>query len=411
MAGLFRVAALVLVLLLVGGPATAARSGVAPDVLEDRVAWLAAEDAVAQAEAALAAAQGELRAAVAAAEDAARARESEAAALAARQREFERAVENELLAMRRLEHATAVRDDATAARDDAEVERDAKLGDHADVALTAYVKGPEELQVLSALVYAVDEAQSAGDFLAGLEHLERVTNATRGRVTLAEKHLTEREHQLDQATARLRQREQEQAAASAQRAAAAGAVDEQQARHDAAVATHEAAVAVVTQATALRDAAAGAVAGAEAVAAGALATLQRWGWRAGVPGDEGLTWPVDGDPTSGFGPRLHPVHGDVRMHHGIDVPAPTGQPVVAAADGRVVSAGDRGGYGLAVVIRHAGGQSTLYAHLSSISVRAGQDVGAAALIGAVGSTGTSTGSHLHFEIHERGQPRDPLRYF
>ncbi|MDP9021303.1 MAG: peptidoglycan DD-metalloendopeptidase family protein [Actinomycetota bacterium] len=124
-----------------------------------------------------------------------------------------------------------------------------------------------------------------------------------------------------------------------------------------------------------------------------------------------LAWPTAGRVTSGFGWRTHPVYRTRRLHAGIDIPAPTGQAIVAAADGVVVSAGWRGGYGNAVVIAHSDGLATLYAHQSRLAVRAGQRVRRGQVIGAVGSTGLSTGPHLHFEVRVNGVPRDPMRYY
>lgn len=124
-----------------------------------------------------------------------------------------------------------------------------------------------------------------------------------------------------------------------------------------------------------------------------------------------LAWPTAGRVTSGFGWRTHPVYRTRRLHAGIDIPAPTGQGIVAAADGVIVSAGWRGGYGNAVVIAHSDGLATLYAHQSRLAVRAGQRVRRGQVIGAVGSTGLSTGPHLHFEVRVNGVPRDPMRYY
>jgi murein DD-endopeptidase MepM/ murein hydrolase activator NlpD len=104
----------------------------------------------------------------------------------------------------------------------------------------------------------------------------------------------------------------------------------------------------------------------------------------------------------GFGPR-----GD-RMHAGVDFTAPSGTPVAAARSGTVVRAGwDPSGFGNVVVLRHGSGVQTLYAHLSSIAVRQGQAVGGGALIGRVGSSGRSTGPHLHFEVLHHGANVDP----
>jgi murein DD-endopeptidase MepM/ murein hydrolase activator NlpD len=101
--------------------------------------------------------------------------------------------------------------------------------------------------------------------------------------------------------------------------------------------------------------------------------------------------------TSGFGWRTHPLSGIRRFHSGIDIGAPSGAPVVATGSGTVVSAGWNGGYGKAVIIQHNGVQQTLYGHLSEISVQAGQVIPQGTVIGLVGSTGNSTGPHLHFE--------------
>jgi len=118
----------------------------------------------------------------------------------------------------------------------------------------------------------------------------------------------------------------------------------------------------------------------------------------------GFIRPVPGPQTSGFGPRWG------RMHQGIDIGAPTGTPIVAAASGVVVMAGWMGGYGNAVIIDHGGGIATLYAHQSRIAVSVGQSVGQGQVIGYVGSTGNSTGPHLHFEVRVNGVPRNPNSY-
>jgi murein DD-endopeptidase MepM/ murein hydrolase activator NlpD len=101
--------------------------------------------------------------------------------------------------------------------------------------------------------------------------------------------------------------------------------------------------------------------------------------------------------TSRFGWRTHPLTGNRRFHSGIDIAAPMGAPVVATGSGTIVSAGWNGGYGKAIVIQHNGIHQTLYGHLSEISVQVGQTVTPGTVIGLVGSTGNSTGPHLHFE--------------
>jgi murein DD-endopeptidase MepM/ murein hydrolase activator NlpD len=106
--------------------------------------------------------------------------------------------------------------------------------------------------------------------------------------------------------------------------------------------------------------------------------------------------PIPASITSAFGWRIHPITGDRRFHAGVDFGAPMGTPVMAALPGQVVAAGDRGGYGLAVIIEN-NAQRNLYAHLSGIAVQPGETVPAGSVIGWVGSTGNSTGPHLHFE--------------
>ena len=98
------------------------------------------------------------------------------------------------------------------------------------------------------------------------------------------------------------------------------------------------------------------------------------------------------------------------MHNGVDMHAGMGVPIKAAAAGKVILAGVKGGYGNTVMIDHGGGMVTLYAHQSKLGVKAGQRVRAGEIIGWVGSTGQSTGPHLHFEVRINGVPQDPERY-
>lgn len=114
--------------------------------------------------------------------------------------------------------------------------------------------------------------------------------------------------------------------------------------------------------------------------------------------------------TSVFGPRMHPILQEMRTHDGVDFGAGTGTPIRTAADGVVVYAGPRGGYGNATVVDHGNSLATLYAHQSAIHVSVGQRVTRNQAVGAVGSTGYSTGPHLHFEVRVQGTPVDPLRY-
>jgi murein DD-endopeptidase MepM/ murein hydrolase activator NlpD len=114
--------------------------------------------------------------------------------------------------------------------------------------------------------------------------------------------------------------------------------------------------------------------------------------------------------SSGYGPRIDPLHGGRGFHDGIDLPGPMGAPVVAAADGVVRVAGREPGYGQWIELAHPDGSTTRYAHLSRILVTRGARVARGQVIGAMGSTGRSTGSHLHFEVRVAGVAVDPLRY-
>jgi len=131
----------------------------------------------------------------------------------------------------------------------------------------------------------------------------------------------------------------------------------------------------------------------------------------GVSGHGVFGVPVPGAPiTSGFGPRVHPVFGTVRMHTGIDFGASEGTPIQAAGNGTVVAAQPMGGYGNATIIDHGGSLATLYGHQQAILVTVGQHVTRGQVIGFVGCTGYCTGPHVHFEVRVNGTPVDPMGY-
>lgn len=121
-------------------------------------------------------------------------------------------------------------------------------------------------------------------------------------------------------------------------------------------------------------------------------------------------WPVAGSLRSGFGWRFHPIFGTNRFHSGIDLTAPHGTLVKAGDGGQVIQAGYFGGYGYSVMLYHGGGFATWYAHLSSIRCAVGQFVARGQVIGLVGSTGWTTGPHLHFEVRINGAAQNPLQY-
>ncbi len=130
----------------------------------------------------------------------------------------------------------------------------------------------------------------------------------------------------------------------------------------------------------------------------------------GSVSSSGFQWPINAPATSEYGWRIHPIFGTKRLHSGIDLGAGTGTPIYAAAAGTVITAGAQNGYGNTVIIGHGNGQSTLYAHQSKIAVANGDVVQRGDLIGYVGSTGNSTGPHLHFEIRIDGTAVNPRGY-
>lgn len=130
-----------------------------------------------------------------------------------------------------------------------------------------------------------------------------------------------------------------------------------------------------------------------------------------TPAPAALSIPVTGRLSSNFGLRNDPLTGTPTFHKGIDIAAAAGTPFKAATDGKVVFAGVLNGYGNTVILEHAGGERTLYGHASQILVKAGDSVKAEQPLGLVGSTGRSTGPHLHFEALVGGQALDPKLLF
>ncbi|MGH2752836.1 MAG: murein hydrolase activator EnvC family protein [Actinomycetota bacterium] len=120
--------------------------------------------------------------------------------------------------------------------------------------------------------------------------------------------------------------------------------------------------------------------------------------------NRGFIWPLNGGITSPYGPRWG------RMHTGIDINGYTGQPIVAAKEGRVIMASSYSGYGNTVIVDHGGGYSTLYAHMSSFNTSSGAGIDQGDIIGYVGCTGNCYGDHLHFEVRVNGSPTDPMPY-
>ena len=133
----------------------------------------------------------------------------------------------------------------------------------------------------------------------------------------------------------------------------------------------------------------------------------------GVPYSGTFVWPTPSctSTSSAYGYRVHPIYGTVKFHAGEDIPAGYGAEILAAASGTVTTAGWVSGYGNYTVIDHGGGTMTAYGHQSSIIVSVGQYVEQGQVIGYVGSTGNSTGPHLHFEVYQNGSTVDPKSFF
>jgi len=249
----------------------------------------------------------------------------------------------------------------------------------------------------------IDSEVDAVDALRGvesrLEGLVAEQEATRAQLVELE---GEREARLGDLSAALVEQERLQAALDAR-------IAEFVAEADALAAEEEALTALLRRQLSDEEAAAAAAAAAaEAVSTPASSGGGATGGSGGAPPPSNpgaqLSWPASGVVTSGFGPRWG------RMHQGIDIAAASGTPVYAAAAGTVITAGYNGGYGNWVVIDHGSGMSTVYAHHSQLSVSAGQRVSAGSQVGLMGSTGNSTGPHVHFEVRINGTPYDPMAY-
>jgi murein DD-endopeptidase MepM/ murein hydrolase activator NlpD len=121
-------------------------------------------------------------------------------------------------------------------------------------------------------------------------------------------------------------------------------------------------------------------------------------------------WPVEGRLMDGYGHRMDPFSGEGAMHTGVDISAPMGTPIKATADGIVMFANWNSGYGRCVIVDHGNGYQTLYGHMSHIDVIDGQEIRQGEVVGLVGSTGRSTGTHVHYEVHSHSMPINPYKF-
>lgn len=182
-------------------------------------------------------------------------------------------------------------------------------------------------------------------------------------------------------------------------------LENRQAEYDAIMAAEDAANATIDKLVAELE--------AQRAAAAAAAAASGGGGGGSANASGSFLWPVASYVyvSSRFGPRIHPITGEKKNHTGLDIASNQGTTVYASDGGSVTLAGWNGGYGNCIMIDHGNGYVTLYGHLSSISVSQGQSVSQGDVIGAVGSTGNSTGPHLHFEVLKDGSRIDPEQFF
>jgi murein DD-endopeptidase MepM/ murein hydrolase activator NlpD len=258
-----------------------------------------------------------------------------------------------------------------------------------------------------AMIGLLDGATGTGQLVEGNHYLERVSDKRQNDAARVTRLKTQLASQQD-ALARQKKTADEARAAAADEKAKLDDVAAQQQR------AREAASAAEQQESAALDSAQAKQAEAESLLQAESDRIAQQIIDAGVGpalGDGTFIRPVPGPITSPFGYRTDPVTGARAFHSGLDFGAPCGTPIKAAGTGVVLSAGPNGGgYGNMTVINHGSGNSTLYGHQSSIIVSAGQSVAQGQVIGYVGSTGKSTGCHLHFEVRVNGTPVDPSGY-
>jgi murein DD-endopeptidase MepM/ murein hydrolase activator NlpD len=257
-----------------------------------------------------------------------------------------------------------------------------------------------------AMIGLLGATDGSGELVEGKHYLQRVSDKRRNDA----KRVTRLKEQLDAQRATLAQQKQEadaarQAAADEKAQLDSLAAQQAQARAAAENAVQVESVALTIAVTHHDEAAAALAAESQRVAEIAQAAGD------GPPlGDGTFIRPVGGSFSSNFGYRSDPITGASAFHAGIDFSSPCGTPIKAAGTGIVLTAGSNGGYGNMTLINHGNGLSTLYGHQSSIIVSPGQSVNQGQVIGYVGSTGKSTGCHLHFEVRVGGNPVNPTGY-
>ncbi len=318
-----------------------------------------------------------------------------------------KAAEADRVAAARLQQATAELVRAEQEREAKEAQIAGLRADVGELARAVYQRGPyAELDVLLS-------SEDPGDFtakLAVLQSVSRANTASLTRMAAARADLALDEARLDALRAEVQKRRQEVAARFAEARAAQDEAAAAKADLDALVQQRAEALQV---ARAKRDKVKERYDELRAEQARIAAQTSSSGGVYTGPAPSGsLSWPIPGAGTGGqVGPRIHPVYGYRSCHTGIDISGGMGTPIRSAANGVVTSVQNGGPYGLHMILSHGGGISTMYAHMSRTAVSGGAQVSAGQVIGYVGSTGYSTGPHLHFEVHVNGTPFNPLGWF
>jgi murein DD-endopeptidase MepM/ murein hydrolase activator NlpD len=254
----------------------------------------------------------------------------------------------------------------------------------------------------------VTSLDKTGAFVEGQHYLERVSSKRRRDAVRVNRLKTELETQKAQIAEQQKVADDARAAATTEKAQLDALVAQQEQSRAAAAANEQQTGTLVASIQAQHD-----KIDAEFTAASNAWTAQLRSSPDTTPGPSGFLRPVSGPVTSPFGTRTDPITGVTAVHSGIDLGAPCGTPIKAAAFGtvfQVVPVAASGGYGNMTIIKHGGNIATLYGHQSSIIVSPGQVVAIGQVIGYVGSTGKSTGCHLHWEVRVNGAPVNPAAY-
>ncbi|MGD9956535.1 MAG: peptidoglycan DD-metalloendopeptidase family protein [Candidatus Nanopelagicales bacterium] len=282
-------------------------------------------------------------------------------------------------------------------------------GQITDLARAVYTQGP--YAELAAVLSAKTPSEFA-DQLEAIRAVSRSQNKALADLQAAKADLALASAQAEASLVKVEKKRQEAAAALEEAAASAETARAAKAKIDALVAARANALAVADNQRDKVKAQYEALKKEQArLAALARARATNGTGFTGTPTGN-LAWPIPGATTSGqVGWRVHPVYGYRSCHTGIDLSAGYGTAIRSAAAGKVVYVQNSGAYGLHTVIDHGGGIETMYAHQSSVAVSLGQIVSQGQVIGYVGSTGFSTGAHLHWEVHVNGVPYNPLGWF